>query len=95
MKLQFSLATLLVCMTALAVASYLSVRLEVLETMHFISSDTSVYEGHWEPIYRKPMAREIAWRMAWAGPLAIAATLSLLWAIRRLKSRCHTEPPIG
>jgi len=27
--------------------------------------------------------------------LVIAATLGVLWAIRRLKSRRHTEPPVG
>jgi hypothetical protein len=94
MKLQFSLATLLVCTAAIAVASYLSVRIEVLETMHFISSATNIYEGHWEPIYRKPMAYEITWRMAWSSPLVVAATLGVLWAVRRLNRR-HTEPPVG
>lgn len=27
--------------------------------------------------------------------MAIAATLGVLWTIRRLKSRRHTDPPVG
>ena len=46
-------------------------------------------------VLRPPTSREIVGRMALWGPLAIAAALGVLWTVRRLKSRRHTEPPVG
>jgi hypothetical protein len=44
---------------------------------------------------RAPTGKEIAVQLALWGPAAIAGTLGVLWAIRRLKSRRHIEPPVG
>jgi hypothetical protein len=44
---------------------------------------------------RQPFVSEITFRVAWGGPLAVAATLAILWAIRRLKSRRENGPPVG
>ena len=47
-----------------------------------------------EPM-RAPNVREISWRMACWEPPILAATLGVLWAVRRLKSGRHNEPPVG
>jgi hypothetical protein len=107
MKPQFSLATLLVCLTMLGVVCAISIGLPVF-TSHTTSSTTVFYKNG-KPDYqnqiagasktitesRPPTDQEIVKRMAWAGPLAIIATLGALWAIRRVKSRRHAEPPGG
>jgi hypothetical protein len=99
MKLQFSLATLLVCTTVLAVVCAAAVSVPVHETeirpvLHLYlvpgPHPTDMIETH-----RPPTASEIATRLAWAGPLSIAATLVALLFIRRLKSRRENGPPVG
>ena len=103
MKPQFSLATLLVCMTVLTVVAAASMRVPVYEkTQELIpglglpSNPTSIHQSI-VIVYDKHPATgiDIGLRMAIWGPLAIAATLGVLWTIRRLKSRRHTEPPVG
>jgi len=79
MKLQFSLATLLVCMTAVAIEAGLSFGLRV----------------HQYAFDRPPNSSEVIWRLALLWPLAIVTPLGALWLLRRLKSRRHTEPPVG
>ena len=88
MKLQFSLATLLVCVTVLAVVAAVAAKVPVQAS----GLEISWYDGTYD---RPPNAAELASRLAWSWPLALAATLGVLWAIRRLKSRRHTEPPVG
>jgi hypothetical protein len=112
MKLQFSLATLLVCMTALAVVCALSISIPVNEnppSRLYRDGKGSIREESvnrtipvptdWKEIEqrltRNPNGRDVAWRMAVWGPLAIAATLGVLWTVRRLKPRRHTEPTVG
>jgi hypothetical protein len=102
MRFQFSLATLLVCMTVLAVVVAACTRLPVAETQRvqvgrgldwgFISIAPT-----WETreVTRSPGASEAALRIAWSGPLAVAATLATLWTIRRVKSRREIQPSIG
>ena len=102
MKLQFSLATLLVCMTVLAVVAAISARMPVWELLaewlnppRFAPGGTvyqAINRSYWE---RPPHGAEIVLRLAIWGPVAIAATLGVLWTIRRLKSRRHTDPPVG
>jgi len=102
MRFQFSLATLLVCMTVLAVVATACTRLPVADSQivqtsrgldwGFLSIAPTVENRNFS---RPPVASEAALRMAWAGPLSIAATLAVLWSIHRLKSRRHTEPPGG
>jgi hypothetical protein len=91
-KLQFSLATLLVCMTVLAGVCATAISVPVNEP-----TTVQVTRSTWEMISvsHPPSAWTIAWRLALLGPLSIAATLLTLWNVRRLKSRRHTEPPVG
>ena len=96
MKLQFSLATLLVCVTVLAVVCAVSAAIPIHERRE-IATSTPRY-GTTEGLinlYRRPTTGEIALRIGLWGTPAIAATLGVLWAVRRLKSRRHTEPPAG
>jgi hypothetical protein len=96
MKLQFSLATVLICVTVLAIVAGLS-RL-VPTHLHgpiLVGLDAS----HWNALWTKlppdvePKSDDVVIRILVWGPLTIAAKLAVLWAIRRLKSRRHTEPP--
>ena len=96
MKLQFSLATLLVCMTVLAIVCTVCAKINVVEqvepelgTLRFRLRNAVV------TVVRQPTASEAAWRVALWGPPAVVGTLAIFWAIRRLKSRRHTEPPVG
>jgi hypothetical protein len=110
MKLQFSLATLLICMSVLAVVVAVGMKVPVQDIeVSWVQKPYPLPAGDihkvqhsknnmWEVtagIKRSPNAAELAVRLAWSWPLAIAATLGVLWAIRRLKSRRHTEPPVG
>jgi hypothetical protein len=89
MKLQFSLATLLICMTVLAVVAAIGTAFQVhYRTLGMMTGFIYEWSG-------PPSASELVWRIILWGPVAIAATLGVLWAIRRLKSRRHTEPPVG
>jgi hypothetical protein len=92
MKLQFSLATLLVCMTVLAVVCAAC----ALVPVYFcIDSTRGFGKQYTTSISFPPTLLTFAQRLAWSVPLALAATFGVLWAIRRLKSRRHTEPPVG
>ena len=86
MKLQFSLATLMVCLTVLAVVCALAATIPVSED-HGVTH-VEYFEG-------PPSLAEMAQRFATWGLPSIATTLATLWAIRRLKSRRHAEPPVG
>jgi ABC-type Fe3+ transport system permease subunit len=94
MKLQFSLATLLVCVTVLAVVTAISTTIPVHQIVHTYATDewSMQLSGEFD---RQPFVSEITFRVAWGGPLAVAATLAILWAIRRLKSRRENGPPVG
>ena len=89
MKLQFSLATLLVCMTVLAVVTAICAMKPIV-----VVEDKPI-SAVAEPIQRPPSLSETAGRMAAWGPLSMAVTLAALWAIRRLKSRRQNGPPVG
>jgi hypothetical protein len=119
MKLQFSLATLLVCIVAIAIDATVCSALLVRErkTMKYylpdIIDDEATFSAEIKPphpanidentptgdalveIKRRPHIAEILLRMAWSAPLTVCVALATLWAIRRLKSRRHTEPPVG
>jgi hypothetical protein len=94
MRFQFSLATLLVCMTVLAVVAALSVGVPFYMTTWIPDRSFGDSGGFFEISY--PITGwEIARRFVLWGTPATAATLGTLWAIRRLKSRRRTEPPGG
>jgi len=91
MKLQFSLRTLLICVTVLAVDSALCMRLDEVrtglrcETTYTANTISTAMREVRVP--RPPTTSEIAIRFAWSAPLSIAATLSALWLVRRLRRR--------
>ena len=102
MKLQFSLATLLVCTTVLGVVCAFAISCPVNDTEIFVKkySDPHTFDRiqtlkFIRRFTRTPDFREFAWRMAIWGSPAVAATVGTLWTIRRLNSRRHTEPPVG
>jgi hypothetical protein len=82
MKLQFSLATLLVCVTVLAVVFAVAIRLGVYESDLSKAVRFSPTVSRYPYLYRPPNATEIAIRLAWSAPLAILLTLGVLWGIR-------------
>ena len=97
MKLQFSLATLLVCTTVLEVVAGLcasvKVRQDAVISVNHVGQ-TAFYDEVSPEIIRLPNETEFARRLAWAAPLSIAGTLAVLWVVSRLKSRREIEPPI-
>jgi hypothetical protein len=102
MRFQFSLATLLVCMTVLAVVCAVSVTLPVQQKVRdwvdpprYSAVGKMSQERHTVYRWRSPSIENITWRVIVWGPLAFAATLAMLWTIRCLKSRRHIEPPVG
>jgi hypothetical protein len=100
LKLQFSLATLLVCTTVLAVVCAVAVKMPVYverQSTSFIRKTTlpngittATFKDSFS-LNRPPDGIDIAWRLAIWGPLAIAGTLAGLWIVRRLKSRHEIE----
>ncbi len=98
MKLQFSLATLLVCMTVLAVVLALCTTIMVpppkFETVIFESGRSKTV-----PVVglspHRPNFSEVCQRAAWAAPLSLIVTAITILAIRRLKSRRENGPPVG
>ena len=94
MKLQFSLATLLVCMTIAAILICACVRWPVTDIDN-LRLDSWQSGKPYPIISRTPTVSEVAMRLAWTVPPAIATTIAVMWLFRRLKSRRHTEPPVG
>ena len=96
MKLQFSLATLLVCMTVLAVVCCIAAVIPVHESA-VTSPSGPPFDLAFGPIVnlrRRPELNEVIQRVATFGLPAVGIAIVALWTIRRLKSR-HTEPPVG
>jgi hypothetical protein len=105
MRFQFSLATLLVCMTELGVVGAVAIRMRVVVVEVLHSTPTYIPPGRPVSITpvkttfttreRPPTSTEVAVRFATWGTPAIVATLAVLWAIRHLKSRRHIETAVG
>ena len=87
MKLQFSLATLLICMTVLAVVIAICAAIPVSEFVNTEDPFAMPME-----IHRSPTLGEMAFRVSTWGVLAIANTIAALWTIRHLKSDRHNGP---
>ncbi len=90
MKLQFSLTTLLVYMTVLAVVCAASVAIPIRAVVQgpVFLIPKPVYES--TEISRSPTVAETLRRIAIWSPAAIAGTLAGMWLVRRVKSRRHT-----
>jgi hypothetical protein len=89
MKLQFSLATLLVCMTVLAVVAAICALVKVhqdavIDENHV--GQTATFDEVSPEIIRLPNGTEFASRIFLWGPISVAVPLTALWTIRRLKS---------
>jgi hypothetical protein len=101
MKLQFSLATLLICMSIAGLVGSACMSIPMNATGHasymaaVFPGDPSLYRVHVRLRHRPPTAEEVLARTILAEPLAIGATIGVLSTIRRLKPRRHTEPPVG
>ena len=95
MKLQFSLATLLVCMTVLAVTCAIAALIPKHTEIQFTVIHDVFSNGRMRGIPEErtaisdgpPSVIDIGGRFAVWGPCSIAATFVALWTIRRLKSR--------
>jgi hypothetical protein len=89
-KPQFSLATLLICVTVLAIVAGMSTVIPVTHVVN-VSYEAGpvaptllpdkVYEHY------RPEARDIAWRLALWWPISIAGTLAVRWIVRRLRGQ--------
>jgi hypothetical protein len=88
MKLQFSLATLLICMTVLAVVAAICSRVLITETLLPNPFQTpNPFEPDGPLISRPPTVGEIALRMSLWGPASIVVSLGALWVVRRFRTR--------
>jgi len=96
MKLQFSLATMLVCVTMLAGDLALATAIPVKETIFIcFTPDANPRPGDDKQTYsRPPTDGEIVSRLLIVLPLSIAPPLCALWLIRRLKSRGENGQPV-
>ena len=95
MKLQFSLATLLVCVTVLAVVAAFAAGIQVHDMTEWQPIANSKHQMfQWTEFDRPPHVAEIARRMLIWGSPTLVATLAVLWSIRRLKSSRENGPPI-
>ena len=95
MRFQFSLATLLVCMTVLAVVSAISAKMPVWLSVHRVTYENGLNTTYADMVLvpKSPKLNDILWRSAFFGMPAIVASLGVLWTIRRLKFRRSTERP--
>ena len=92
MKLQFSLVTLLVWTTVIAIEVGLSFWLPAYIDARAVDKNGDVY---WlRAAFDRPPNSVVTWRLVLLSPLAIVMSLGALWAIRRLKSRRKNGPPV-
>jgi hypothetical protein len=90
MKFRFSLSTLLICLTVLAVVCIACAKIDVVERGYppnSLRGRFRVSNKTTATFVRKPTTAEAAWRMAWSGPVAVSATVASLWLIRRIRAR--------
>ena len=99
MKLQFSLATLLVCVTAFAVVAALCNTIKVHhDGIYKIPENVAIYGEDFEiiqPCDLPPKRHEVTRRMAIWEPVGVATSLAAIWAFHRVKSRRENGPPVG
>ena len=100
MRFQFSLATLLVCMTVMAVVCGLAAIIPIHEPLparlekNYAGKLIVIWEGDGY-LSRRPLGNEITWRIVAWGSETVAAALIVLAVVGTLKSRRHIELPGG
>jgi hypothetical protein len=98
MKLQFSLATLLVCVTVFSVVAVICATRSVPEYDDPIVSlpGGGIMFLHREPVRWRQPSGWVIWNrlITWEPPI-ILAMLGIFWSVRRLKSRRENGPPVG
>jgi hypothetical protein len=87
MRFQFSILTMLVCTAVLAVVCTVTAKVEITEQIAYPQNTLRGKFRMKEIITRQPTMPEVAWRMAWAGPLAVSVALCLLWTSPRIAKR--------
>ena len=97
MKLQFSLATLLVCVTVLGLVCALAAVVPVYERVPYGYGSYTRDSANLPTIdrIRLPSASERVRRIGFWVPASAIIMLGVLWTIRRLKSRRENKPPVG
>jgi hypothetical protein len=98
MKLQFSLATLLVWITMLSIVLFASTwtpvwRSDPIDYQFTNGVLTKVAYG--KPYSHSPRLKDVLWRLGVWGVPAVAITQLVIWRFRRLKSRHENGPPVG
>jgi hypothetical protein len=84
MKLQFSLATLLVCVTVLAVVAGLCASVKVRQDAVIVENhlgQTAIYDEASPEISQLPNETKFARRVSLWVPASVAATLGVLWTM--------------
>jgi hypothetical protein len=85
MKLRFSLATLLICVTVLAIVAAICAQVPVTEPPRLVwglfSGDMILADSA-----RPPTIGEIVLRLGLWGPVSVAAVLFVLWRVRHLRT---------
>ena len=91
-----SLATLLVCVTVLGVVCALAAVVPIYERVPYGYGSYTRDPANLPTIdrIRLPSASERVRRIGFWVPASAIIMLGALWAVRRLKSRRHTEPPV-
>jgi hypothetical protein len=83
LRFQFSILTMLVCTAALAIALAVSKAVPMSGPLVVRDNVGGVIVN--EVYATRPASNPVLlMRMAWAGPLAVVASLCLLWASRRI-----------
>jgi len=88
MQLNFSFKSLLVCVAAVAAACAISAEIPVRTTQIYLEPGLfgGLPAGEVREVFGPPTPADFAWRVAWAGPLAMALSLVALWTVRRFKA---------
>jgi hypothetical protein len=86
MKFKLSFLTLVGCAAALGIVWVLCTQPTYYPGPHVVDFGNGTQRTAASGITMYPSSAEIALRMAWAGPLAIAATLAMFWVARNLRT---------
>src|SRR4051812_23261673 len=94
MRIQFSMLTMLLCMTAFAAVCAIAVKLPVDEQIRIAVEQVTPNTGYpvYETLRHPPAVQTIAWRLALWAPLANSTTLATVWMLRKRAQRMIASP---